>query len=65
MSLFVCEKCKCVENTALGKYWAEKEKLCSECAFGKWHDKFPKEKFNEEKWEIIESGGYFVQEKEH
>ena len=31
MPLFVCEKCGCVENTALGKYWAEKERLCSEC----------------------------------
>jgi hypothetical protein len=41
MGLFVCEKCKCVENTALGlwwsrnaDYWPEDVKgkgLCSEC----------------------------------
>lgn len=41
MPLFICENCKCVENTALGHYWSrhikdfkgtEFEKaLCSEC----------------------------------
>lgn len=43
MSLFVCDKCGCVENTALGRYWMkdfpdmwskdnEGLALCSECA---------------------------------
>lgn len=67
MPLFVCDKCGCVENTALGHYWTKGFKefkntewenaLCSECtpltfpngeksgAKGKWHDKFPKEKY--------------------
>ena len=43
MPLFVCEKCGCVENTALGFYWSRNrvkckdeslngKALCSECA---------------------------------
>jgi len=42
MGLFICDKCKCIENTALGQYWnrnsgiyPEKDDgkaLCSECA---------------------------------
>lgn len=48
MSLFVCKKCGCIENTALGHYWTRNrielftwppeleaykgEPLCSECA---------------------------------
>jgi len=42
MPLFICEKCGCVENTALGHYWGKDAKciegtewdkaLCSECA---------------------------------
>jgi len=42
MPLFVCDKCKAIENTALGHYWArglgyhkdeeaDKQALCSEC----------------------------------
>ncbi len=71
MSLFVCDKCGCVDNTALGRYWskdmdfwADDNKglaLCAECApstykdgspagvirrFGKWHNQFPKEKWD-------------------
>src|SRR5215471_219346 len=56
MSLFVCEACGAVENTALGHYWGRHlypptpldeqvithMALCSECAFGTWHGKFPK-----------------------
>lgn len=50
MSLFKCEKCSCVENTALCRYWLRKEgepKLCSECDsnMGKWHGRFPKRKW--------------------
>ena len=57
MPLYVCEKCNCVDNTALdGNYWQSRKcfskatelALCSECHSGKWHDKFPKENFNDE-----------------
>jgi len=48
MSLFVCEKCGCVENTAVCGYnWRKKDdpKLCSECdpCFGEWHNCFTKQ----------------------
>ena len=43
MSLFVCDKCGCVDNTALGRYWSKDDPLlwgednlglalCTECA---------------------------------
>lgn len=47
MSVYICEKCGSIENTALGGYWQNfrenKPKMCSECNYGKWHGKFPKE----------------------
>lgn len=42
MSLFKCERCATLENTALGAFWGEKHKLCSECARGRWHRRFEK-----------------------
>ncbi len=46
MPLFVCPKCNCVENTALGQYhWNVAngdDPVCSECHSGKWHHHFPK-----------------------
>ena len=42
MSLYQCEKCGCCENTALGHYWGEDTRLCSECYSGVWHDSFKK-----------------------
>jgi len=42
MSLYQCEECGAVENTALGAYWFRDKKLCSECDTGKWHNSFPK-----------------------
>lgn len=55
MPLFVCDRCKAIENTALGlfatrgRYGNSKEALCSECApikenwfDGKWHGQFEK-----------------------
>lgn len=43
MSLFICSKCGCVENTATGDYWNRPdEPLCSECSRGKWHNRFEK-----------------------
>lgn len=50
MSLYVCDRCGCVENTALSNYWrrigeGKKNRLCSECdpSIGAWHGRFPKE----------------------
>jgi hypothetical protein len=41
MPLFACSKCGCVENTALGKFWAQRDApLCSQCATGAWHGRF-------------------------
>ena len=59
MPLFICQKCKTIENTALGDYWTKAKKLCSECSRGKWHNRFPKEKFDPKKWRV--KGG-FVEE---
>ena len=49
MSIFRCEQCGCVENTATSDYWSRNDKpdkraLCSECDpdIGKWHGCFPK-----------------------
>lgn len=42
MSLFECPKCHCIENTAVGHYWGQKEPCCSECHTGEWHGRFPK-----------------------
>ncbi len=45
MSLYQCEKCGCIENSALGWYWSRKYagpendlKLCSACAPRKFDD---------------------------
>ena len=50
MSLFKCSKCGCTENTALCRYnyRGDEEPLCSECdpKIGKWHNCFPKKKWN-------------------
>jgi hypothetical protein len=52
MPVFRCEKCGCMENTALCHYWSRfqgRDKpnlpaLCSECdpGIGKWHGRFEK-----------------------
>jgi hypothetical protein len=50
MSLFMCEKCGCVENTATSNYWTDKYSkppkplLCSECdpELKVWHGLFEK-----------------------
>lgn len=48
MSLFVCDNCGIVDNTALTNFWsqAEGEKRCSACdkdspSGGVWHGRFP------------------------
>lgn len=48
MPLFICEKCGCIENTALGHYWSKDTQmfkntewgkaLCSECSPNKFPD---------------------------
>ena len=43
MSLFQCEECGCVENTALCSYWSrllreDSRKLCSACTPDKFSD---------------------------
>lgn len=46
MSIYICEKCGAIENTATGGYWKNvinnEPKMCSECNTGKWHGRFPK-----------------------
>ena len=56
MSLYQCDKCGCLENTACGSYWGKDEALCSACAeptgtgkyaeFGKWHGRFDRKYFS-------------------
>lgn len=52
MSIYICEKCGAIDNTALGGYWhncrKNEPKMCSECNTGKWHGEFPKRYWNDE-----------------
>jgi len=49
MSYFQCDKCGCVEDTALCHYWSARVRqtstLCSACdpTIAKWHGQFPRE----------------------
>ena len=62
MSIFVCSKCKCLENTALCNYWSDlidkNKPLCSDCDSRnknkKWHGRFPKQKFDKKKHKIVD-----------
>ncbi len=51
MSVYICEKCGCIENTAVGGYWKnarnKEPKMCSECNTGKWHGVFEKRHWTE------------------
>lgn len=46
MSVYICEKCGAIDNTAVGGYWKNccnhEPKMCSECNTGKWHGVFDK-----------------------
>jgi hypothetical protein len=46
MSVYICEKCGAIDNTAIGGYWKNKRNnqpaMCSECNTGKWHNVFEK-----------------------
>lgn len=69
MSLFECEKCGAVENTASSNYWKRhihegKSALCSECdpEIGKWHNIFPKVSVKEGGY-VTDKNGYLRKEK--
>lgn len=52
MPLYMCSRCKCVDNTATGDYWGQQfdarqsgaafVPLCAECRTGQWHGAFAK-----------------------
>lgn len=54
MSLFVCEQCGTIDNTALTDFWMRRHRegtndqraLCSACLTGKWHGRFPQETYD-------------------
>jgi hypothetical protein len=53
MSLYVCDRCSHIENTALARYWirkaeGKKNDLCSVCdpSIGQWHGKFPRSPYD-------------------
>ena len=52
MSLFVCDECRCVENTATSKFWLRDggPALCSECdpQMGRWHGLFDRREYDPE-----------------
>jgi len=63
MPLFKCKKCGTIENTALSLCsWINLrgDMLCSECCpqQKKWHNKFPKKKFNKKKYKIVDGFVY-------
>lgn len=51
MSIYICEKCGCIESTALGCYWMNRINnepiMCSECNTGEWHNEFKKRHWTE------------------
>lgn len=63
MSLFVCDECGVVDNTALTLYWLRGRlnasnngrALCSQCdpAIGKWHGAFPREQYDPTKNTVL------------
>ena len=46
MSVYICEKCGCIDNTSLSGYWKnvrnKEPAQCSECNTGTWHGEFEK-----------------------
>lgn len=53
MSLFVCDECETVENTATSRYWlrnvdGDGRALCSACdpEIGRWHGMFPRRRYD-------------------
>jgi len=65
MPVFRCEKCNCVENTAVSNWVTrpyDSPALCSECdpAIGKWHGRFPKKSADG----LIEKNGFLISPEE-
>jgi hypothetical protein len=61
MSLFVCEECNVIENTATSRYWVRNvdgdgRALCSQCdpELGQWHGVFPRVLFDPTKDKIVD-----------
>lgn len=63
MPLFICRQCLCVDNTALAKgFWGKineegqvvRDKRCTECQTGTWHNKFPKELYDPIKHQVMQ-----------
>lgn len=52
MSIFVCEECGCIENTALSRFHMRGDgpALCSACdpEIGRWHGHFAKRPYDPE-----------------
>jgi hypothetical protein len=54
VSLFVCEECRTIDNTALTRFWPRKvdggdpRALCSACdpATAKWHGRFARQTYD-------------------
>lgn len=59
MSLFVCDQCNVIANTAPDNYWAQlleqaeqgippskRTYRCSQCRTGEWHGLFPRTKWD-------------------
>ena len=51
MSVYICEKCGTIDNTALGGYWKnalrKEPKMCSKCNNGTWHNEFPEQHWSD------------------
>ena len=73
MSLFKCEQCDVIENTALcGMVFDDSRPIshqrvliCSECnpKIGTWHGHFPKVYYDDKKWELMPGSSRYVQRK--
>jgi hypothetical protein len=63
MPLFRCQKCDCIEDTALCHYWSarlqELPTICSACdpKIGKWHGEFPRK--SAQGWGVQKDGFLF------
>ncbi len=65
MSLFQCDACGCVENTAACHYWSRgvNPPRCSECdpETAVWHNMFPKESAHDKGYKIGSDGFLYTQ----
>jgi hypothetical protein len=54
VSIFVCDRCGCIDNTALTNYWVRRQHegraLCSACdpTIGVWHGHFDRRQYDPE-----------------